>query len=182
MTSLNTIRVERVTAPAVEPLSLAQVKLFLRIEHDDEDTLIALFITAAREAAEDVLGRSLITQSQRLYVPCPTSTLIALPRGPVQSIQTVAAEDDEGTLTTIDSDTYRLHAGRGLLQLDTVANASTLVVTYVTGFGDDADDVPSIIRQGLLNHVAAFYDTRETQKPMPELVRAFYQPYREVRL
>lgn len=182
MTPLNTLRVERITAPATEPISLAQVKLFLRIEHDEEDSLLALFITAAREAAEEVLGKSLITQSQRLYVPCPKNTLLALPRGPVQSIQTVAVEDEEGNLTTLDSDTYRLHEGRGLLQLYHIVLGPTLVVTYVAGFGDTGEEVPSIIRQGLFNHIAAFYETRETQTPMPELVKAFYLPYREVRL
>lgn len=182
MTSLNTLRVERVTAPATEPISMAQAKLFLRIDHAEEDTLLAMFITAAREAAEEALGKSLITQSQRLYVPCPKSTLLALPRGPVQSIQTVATEDGAGEQATLDSDTYRLHAGRGLLQLYHTVTAPTLIVTYVAGFGDGAEDVPSIIRQGLLNHVAAFYETRETQTPMPELVKAFYLPYREVRL
>lgn len=182
MTTLNTLRVERVTAPAVEPLDLVQVKLYLRIEHDDEDTLLALFITAAREAAEETLGRCLITQSQRLFVPCAASTLIVLPRGPVQSIQTVAVQDSAGTSVTLDSDTYRLHAGKGLLQLDSVPRTGTLIVTYVAGFGDAAEDVPAIIRQGMLNHVAAFYESREAQMPMPELVKAFYQPYREVRL
>lgn len=182
MTSLNTLRVERITAPAVEPISLSQVRLFLRIEHNEEDTLLGMFITSAREAAETALGRSLITQSQRLYVPCVKSTLIALPRGPVQSIQTVAVEQEDGSTVTLDSDTYRLHTGRGLLQLNSPVRIGTLAVTYVAGYGDTAEEVPSIIRQGMLNHVAAFYESRETQLPMPESVRAFYQPYQEVRL
>ncbi len=182
MSSSTLMHVERITAPATEPLSLSQVKLFLRIEHGEEDTLLALFITAAREAAEQALGRSLMTQSQRLYVKAPVSTLLALPRGPVQSIQTVQIETGEGELETLDSDRYRLHTGRSMLQLDSVIREGTVIVTYVTGFGDQAEDVPSIIRQGILNHVAAFYETRETNTPMPETAKAFYQPYREVRL
>ncbi len=182
MTSFTALRVECITAPAAEPLSLAQVKLFLRIEHTDEDSLLPIFIKAAREAAEQQLGRSLITQSQRAYISDPCSTLIALPRGPVQSIQTVAFEDGDGNQVTLDAGLYRLLETRDVLQLDSVPTASTLIVTYVTGYGDGAEDVPSIIRQGILHHVAAFYESRETHAPMPEAVKAYYQPYREVRL
>lgn len=181
MTHHTRMQVERVTAPAIEPLSLAQVKLFLRVEHAEDDALIMLCLTAAREAAEAVLGRSLITQSQRFYAPA-CSTLIALPRGPVQTIQTVAIEDADGGVETLDADTYRLHAGRGILQLDAVPSGQTLIITYVTGYGDEAEDVPSLIRQGILQHVAALYEAREAQIPMPNEVRAFYLPYREVRL
>jgi uncharacterized phiE125 gp8 family phage protein len=182
MTYPTRMRVERVTAPAIEPISLAQAKLFLRVEHTLEDSLISLFIIAAREAAEQMLGKSLITQSQRLYVTGINNTTLCLPRSPVQSIQTVAAEDANGNRTTLDSGTYRLLAGRNIVQFNALPSVNTVIVTYVAGFGDTPETVPNLIRQGILNHVAAFYDTRETQMPMPDLVKAFYQPHREVRL
>lgn len=174
--------VVRVTAPAIEPLSLAQVKLYLRIEHTDEDNSFLQMIAAAREAAELYLGKSLITQSKRLIIERPSSTLYALPQGPVQSIQTVAVEDDDGVQTTLDSGLYRLHVGRNLLQLDQLPTAHSLIVTYVAGFGDEADDVPSLIRQGILQHVAAMCEARETAAPIPARVVESYQFYREVRL
>jgi uncharacterized phiE125 gp8 family phage protein len=53
-------------APAVEPISLAEAKAFLRVEHDDDDDVIAALIAGARLYVEGQTRRALITQSWRL--------------------------------------------------------------------------------------------------------------------
>jgi len=175
------VSVERVTAPAVEPLAAEEVKLFLRIEHDEDDDIIDMLIVTVREAAEAWTGRSLITQSQRMRLVGHDCGIVTLLRGPVQSIQTVEAVND-GVGVTVDPGLYRLHAARGILQMLQVPYAQELVITYVAGFGDAAGDVPSLIRQGMLQHVAQLYENREAAGNTPELARALYQPYREMRL
>lgn len=50
------------TQPGAEPVTLTEVKNFLRVEIDDDDALIATIITAAREAVEVFTGRSLINK------------------------------------------------------------------------------------------------------------------------
>lgn len=55
-----------ITPPAVEPVCLADVKAFLRIEDDTEDQIITDLITAAREYLENRTGRAFITQTWQL--------------------------------------------------------------------------------------------------------------------
>ncbi|MBV9347031.1 MAG: phage head-tail connector protein [Pseudolabrys sp.] len=52
--------------PATEPLSLAEAKAWLRIEHDDENDVIAALIAGSRIHIEGATRRALITQSWRL--------------------------------------------------------------------------------------------------------------------
>ena len=51
------------TEPAVEPVSLAQAKNFLRVSITDDDDLIGFLITAAREACESFCNRSFAIKS-----------------------------------------------------------------------------------------------------------------------
>ncbi|MEQ1619683.1 MAG: head-tail connector protein, partial [Terricaulis sp.] len=53
------------TPPASEPITLAEAKLFLRIDQTAEDPLITTLIAAAREAVEVACGRALITRRVR---------------------------------------------------------------------------------------------------------------------
>ena len=54
------------TGPAVEPVTLAEAKQFTRVEHDDDDDVIAALIAGSRIHVETQTRRALITQSWRL--------------------------------------------------------------------------------------------------------------------
>ena len=56
------------TAPAAEPLSVAEAKAFLRVEHDDDDAMIASLIAAARNHVEALTRCGLITQTWRIVL------------------------------------------------------------------------------------------------------------------
>ena len=57
-----------ISEPEEEPLSLADAKLFLRVEHDAEDALITNLVRAARRHVETQTGRRLVTQIWRLVL------------------------------------------------------------------------------------------------------------------
>ena len=71
-----------VTPPAAEPVSLAEARLHLRVDFPDEDALIASLIAAARQAAETITGRQLVTARWKLVLDCfPGPSLIGVPAG-----------------------------------------------------------------------------------------------------
>lgn len=57
-----------ITPPASEPLTLAEAKVFLRIEHAADDALITRAVAAAREAAEHYLRCALLPQTWEYIV------------------------------------------------------------------------------------------------------------------
>ena len=59
------MRVALIQAPVVEPVSLADAKLYLRVDTSDEDTLIGTLIAAARHCVEAATARQLIDQVWR---------------------------------------------------------------------------------------------------------------------
>ena len=54
------------TPPAVEPLSLAEAKAWLRVAHDDDDALIAALVASGRAHIEKETRRALIAQTWRI--------------------------------------------------------------------------------------------------------------------
>lgn len=173
----------RVSAPANEPLTLAETKLYLRVDGSNEDTLINDLIVAARMTAESWLKRSLITQSWKLAYDDYICEEVDLPMGPVNSITSVIVVNRDNTTQTISDSTYYLNAAKDALILDTVTFGFRIEVTYITGY-DDATAVPKPIKQGMLEHIAAMYDSRGDvgQTALPEQTICLYLPFREVHL
>lgn len=184
-------------APAAEPISLAEAKAHLRIDTDDEDTLISSLIVAARMLVERSLGLALITQSWSHFLDAvPQRGCVALPLGPVQSVSAVRLHDGDGGTSTVDAGSY---------DIDVLSDPARVVLTalvpsaglrpfngfevsFVAGFGDAASDVPQPIRQALLLLVAHWFEQREPvelgpgPQGVPAIAAGLLQPYRRVRL
>ncbi|MGE0754577.1 MAG: head-tail connector protein [Alphaproteobacteria bacterium] len=174
---------ERAVAPASEPLTLTETKLYLRVDGSDDDSAISDMIVAARLAAEHTLRQSLITQSWKMVFDEWLPEHVALPMGPVASVTSVILADREGNSQTASSSLYYLNAARNLLMLDSILFAFRVEILYVTGYGE-ASAVPRDIKQAMLAHIAAMYDMRgmDGNVPIPRQSLKLYGPYREVRL
>lgn len=127
-------RTEILTPPAIEPVTLAEAKLHLRVTFSDDDALISALITAARSLCETRLRRALITQTLVSYWDnfpwgggyynrlirqmgpspywLPTSTgIMDIPRPPLQSVTSLQWIDYNGTWQTIDPSLYLYSVG-----------------------------------------------------------------------
>ena len=177
-----------ITPPATEPVTLAETKAHLRVEHSADDAVITTLISAARQWAEVYLRRALITQTWQLSLNSLPERL-ELPKAPLQSITHVKTFDAADVASVVSASVYQADTATtpGALVLRTGAvwpdagrNTNRYEVHYVAGYGTAASSVPAPIRQGLLQHIAALYENRGDETP-PALSLALYAPYRVLR-
>lgn len=158
-----------VTPPAEEPLTLAEAKAHLRVDGSDQDPLIAALIGVAREHAEAITRRALVTQTLRLTLDCFAGWDIELPRAPLRSVTSIQYVDTDGATQTLSSAIYRVDAaaepGRitpafGEVWPATRAVTGAVIITFVAGFGAAAA-VPQTIKQAMLLAIGHWYEHAE---------------------
>lgn len=157
------------TPPAKEPVSLDEAKDHLRVSHSDDDSRIGGYVTAARNWAEAYLGRALITQTWDMW--CYSFPYgdgeIEFPKAPLQSVSAVTYTDTDGATQTWASSNYtvdanshvgRLYLGYGKTWPGTRSERKAVKLTFIAGYGDDADDIPRPIIEGMLLHMQILYE------------------------
>jgi uncharacterized phiE125 gp8 family phage protein len=71
-----------ITAPSAEPLALAEAKLHLRVDIDDDDTLIGALIAAARDYAQGETHKQMVSARWKQVLDSfPGPSLIGIPYG-----------------------------------------------------------------------------------------------------
>ncbi|MGQ0740924.1 MAG: head-tail connector protein [Alphaproteobacteria bacterium] len=179
---------ELITAPAEEPVSLADAKAHLRVDTNDDDALITRLIAAARQAAEEATGRAFVAQTWRLWLDgWPSEWAIELPRPPLIGVSSITAYDRNGNATVVDAETYLVDAAArpGRVVFDTTVlppvilrAANAIAVEFDAGYGAAAV-VPAGIVAGVLAWIAHLYELRgESETPPPAQALALLAPYR----
>lgn len=183
-----------VTAPATEPVTLAEAKSHLRVTTTDDDVLITALIVAARESAESAMGRALITQTWDMTID-GFPPVIDVPLPPLQSVTSINYVDENGDSQTLATTEYtvdiksspgRLVESYGKTWPTTRDVINAVTVRFVAGYGASAS-VPQAIKQGMLMHIGHMYANRESvlvgiqAQDMPQASAFLYQPYRVYR-
>src|SRR3712207_2139074 len=89
-----------VSGPAVEPITLVEMKAYLRVDEDDaaQDDLISGLIKAARLTIEAASRRILVEQSWRVVLDrWPRDGVILLPLAPLIAVDTIRITNAAGT-------------------------------------------------------------------------------------
>lgn len=189
-----------ISPPAAEPLTLAETKLFLRVDGAAEDVLISALIKAARVHVETVTARALITQGWRALRDCwPSKRILRIPRAPVISLDALTVHDEAGAAQLVDPSAYRLDKASvpaRLVVSDAAPSPGCAVngieVDFTAGYGEQPTDVPEPLRLAMRRLVAHWYEHREAggdgggkvaaTLSTPTSVAALLVPYRMITL
>lgn len=97
-----------IAAPATEPISVANAKAHARIDGTDEDTLIPVYIAAARDHVELYCGVR-FAQRTGVALKCDSfDDLARLPEAPVTAVSGITYIDTDGATQTLSTDVYEL--------------------------------------------------------------------------
>lgn len=159
-----------VVPPTFEQITLEEARLQCRIDDDFEDRLLGVWITAAREHAEQYTQRALATQTLAIDPGCWPWTYgfrAELPGGVVQSITSITYTDPEGASQTLPADQYVLFAKTLPAHWGLVVGADrpqvrpgpeSMEVQYVAGYAAGA--CPAGIVAAMLLCIAYWYENR----------------------
>lgn len=169
-----------ITPPAAEPVSLAEAKADLRIEHTDDDARLTRLIKEARESIDGPktwFVRSLMPQTWELSLDAYPRSEILLPTAPVQSITSIKYDDADGVEQTVSEDDYYLdNTGEPSWVLPitnwaagTLAAVNAVRVRFVAGYAD-ADGVPGPIKAAIRLKVQDAYDGTDNTRRIDDLL------------
>jgi uncharacterized phiE125 gp8 family phage protein len=185
------------TPPALEPVSLADARHFLRVEHDDDDDVISALIAAARLQVEAQTRRALIAQDWRLVRDVwPASGRLPMLPAPLIQVTAIRVFAADGTPATLDVEDF---------VVDTVSAPALLMfqrgtppvpgqltagveIDITAGYGEEAEDVPEPLRQAIRILVSHWYENRAViaasgeVAAIPHSVSSLIAPYRVLSL
>lgn len=160
------------TAPASKPLTLADVKTALHVDHTHEDSLLNIYIDAATakiDGYSGLLGRALVDQtwSQSFdgFAPC-----MRLPIEPFKAVSSVTYYDADNVQQTLPTSVYQVLTDElgpiftlqaGQTWPATYLRDDAVKVTFTAGYGADDTAIPADIKQAMLLMIAGWFRNRE---------------------
>ena len=175
------------TAPTQEPLTLQEVKDYLRLADAIDERVLQDLVEASRQFAEEHMARSMMTQTLTLTIDAVADmedplwegwktgadinsykNYITLIKAPVQSVTSVKTYNDSDVATTMAASKYYVDSARDQARVvlrtgetfpSALRVANAIEVVYVAGYTSQSA-IPATIRIGLMQHIAYLYEQR----------------------
>lgn len=191
--------------PEVEPLSLAEVKSHLRVDHTDDDATIAMYIAAARsyvDGEDGFLGRALVTQTWLLTLDEFPEDEIKIPLPPLQSVVSITYDDPDGNSVAVAPADYYVDVAKEPGWVVPISGAdwptpleaiNAVRIQFVAGYeapGGSPEDltanIPPAIKQGMLLLIGEWFDEKRADEilanldrfPFPRASQLLLRPFR----
>ena len=193
-------------SPAIEPVTLEQIKAHARIDQDYDDTLLTMYLQSAREWCEQYLNRAIFTQRWTFNVtwaPPPTATPLVpqslitfplnwpplvkqpvyLPRAPLVSVEEIRWGPIYA-MQVADPTDYDVNFGvePGYVavkpQLLPKIPQQSMSIDFTCG-NDPTGIVPMNVRHAILTLATHYYEQRgDVEDDSPRAVYRLLDPYR----
>jgi uncharacterized phiE125 gp8 family phage protein len=157
------------TAPTIEPVTLDEARLWLRLDAHDEDDTVTNLVRAARNYVETVSGRSLITQTWTWTMDGFTDALYC-PVSPVSAVSSIKYYDSNNALQTLSAATYEYDLHEDIAVIEPVSSSTwpstytridAVAVALVAGYGATPNTVPEEARTAIKMLVAHWFTRRD---------------------
>ena len=178
------------SAPSCEPVTLEELKSFLRITHNHEDGVLSGYIKAARMFCENYTGKSFINRElMARFEKIESTSSVFLPRGPIASVEEVKiyGPDQIGRVLTPNDYDVDILIGKLFLKshvnIPIVKNQTRILdVSYTAGYGADANHIPEPIRQAVLMKATQMFEGRgDVPIDMPfDMIASLLKPYKKI--
>jgi uncharacterized phiE125 gp8 family phage protein len=171
----------QILPPAVLPVDLSVAKANMRIDGDDMDALVKMWITGITAKLEHEIGQCMMAQTWEVSldhfpgrphwsVSRPLTShfdpAIALPH-PAMTVSSVTYLDSDGVEQTLDPSAYRLKKtgyqsmllpARGECWPDAAREDGAITVTVVCGYGADATSTPPAVQLYIMAKLVEQFD------------------------
>jgi len=175
------------TEPTQEPLTLQEVKEYLRVEDNTDERNVRPLIETARRWFEEHTGRTLVQTTYQQFLDTlsdiedplwegmrtgPDLTFyknyITLAKTPIVSVTHIKTYNDSDEATTFAASKYyvdnarepgRIVLRKGQTFPTALRVANAIEVQFIAGYSS-VSAIPEAIRIGLLQHIAFLYEHR----------------------
>lgn len=202
------ISLQRTAITGVEPVGLDEMKNHLRVDFTDDDDLITALITAARERAETITGRCIVTSNwtysldsfpygwqadsaparstmTRFIEWWANAQTIRIPQAPLQAITSIQylPSGNSASYTTLDPSMYTVDLNSNPAVVYPVVNyywpnAFAVHNAVQINFTAGYAVVPETIKVAIRLLCAFWYENREDSAITPKVAEAILASYR----
>jgi len=179
-----------ITTPAYQPVTVAEAKAHMNVEHTGDDALIAVLIASAVDVAQLITSRQLVEAQYELVLD-GFADQIELPGPPLLTVSSIKYQDANGveqtlasTEYTVDADSLvgRVYPAYGKTWPSTRDVPNAVRIRFTCGWPMSAAGSPPVwtgpksITTWILVRVATMYQQREALvqgQAVAELPRSF---------
>lgn len=164
------------TPPVAEPVSLDEAKAHLRLDTSTENSLVQMLIQVAREHAEALLGRPILSRVYRQHLEKFPNDLDPIPLSEdVSAVESLVYRAPTGAFLTLPDTDFAILGANRLSAPNGWPAGTAITLDYKAGMFETPEAVPASIKQWVLMRVATLFENREalTDGRLKELPRTF---------